>query len=63
MSTNLVRVQGGKYVRARKLQEEYMRRGVAKAIIDCYVEIDLEDRAADMARAMHRGMKKGGFKL
>ena len=61
MSYPLVRVQSGKYERARKLQEDYRKKGISKQIIDCYVEIDLEDRAMDMMRSVKRGM--GRFKL
>lgn len=61
MSYPQVRVQSGKYDRARKLQEEYRRKGINKQIIDCYVEIDLEDRAMDVMRSVKKGI--GRFKL
>ena len=62
MSHPLLRVQNGKYERARKLQEEYRRKGIVKPMIDCYVEIDLEDRATTLMRPVEKAMRRG-FKL
>lgn len=63
MNRQMIHVPGGKYARAKNIQDRYRSKGIWKPMYDCLVEVELEDKAMNLMSGIQRGFKRARFKL